>query len=107
MKCYHINRLITLTNDRHLNRLYDVIGIFNFRLSSSKVMYLNERQTNSTRSWSDRIDLATKFQTYAERWGSENYQVMNYGIGGSIVGHLDSTGNKNFVFVDILSLYYI
>ena len=72
----------------------------------SKVMYLNERQTNSTRSWSDRIDLATKFQTYLERWGSENYQVMNYGIGGSIVGHLDSTGNEIRFFSDCKFVFF-
>ena len=61
-------------------------------------MYLNERQTKSTKSLSDRIDLATKFRTYAEKFASENYQVMNYGIGGSIVGHLDSTGKERFYF---------
>ena len=53
---------------------------------------MNERQSTAIHSLSDRIDLATKFRTYAEKFSAENYQVMNYGIGGSIVGHLDSVG---------------
>ena len=54
-----------------------LVTCFKFGLLFSKVMYLNEQQTESTRSLSDRIDLATKFKTYAEKFASENYQVTH------------------------------
>ncbi len=40
----------------------------------SKVMYLNEDQLKAIKSLSDRIDLATKFRTYSEKFSAENYQ---------------------------------
>lgn len=72
-----------------------VMYLHNVFCNFSKVMYLHEQQLDVIKSLSDRIDLATKFRTYAEKFSAENYQVMNYGIGGSIVGHLDSTGKKS------------
>ncbi len=37
-------------------------------------MYLNEDQLKAIKSLSDRIDLATKFRTYSEKFSAENYQ---------------------------------
>jgi len=36
--------------------------------------------------------LAMRFNLYNEQFASENYQTMNYGIGGTISGHVDSMG---------------
>ncbi len=57
-------------------------------------MYINEREEGETeaRRLSDRVAAAMDFDVYGERYASENYQVMNYGLGGSITGHLDSVG---------------
>ena len=57
-------------------------------------MYLNEQQTESTRSLSDRIDLATKFKTYAEKFASENYQVTHNLF---IFGHLGDFIHPGFI----------
>ncbi len=55
-------------------------------------MYMNEADYKIADRLSDRINLAMKFNV-KPKFGSENYQVMNYGLGGSIVGHIDSIGN--------------
>ena len=65
------------------------------RFRTSKVMYMNEADYEVASSLSQRLDLALKFNV-TSRFGSENYQVMNYGLGGSIVSHLDSTGDNIF-----------
>ena len=39
---------------------------------------------------SRKIERATKFNLYNEKFASENYQIMNYGIGGTISPHVDS-----------------
>ena len=33
-----------------------------------------------------------RFNLYEQNLDSENYQLMNYGIGGTISGHVDSSG---------------
>jgi osmotically-inducible protein OsmY len=42
---------------------------------------MNEHKEDVARRLSDKVQL-----------DSENYQVMNYGIGGTISGHVDSPG---------------
>ena len=59
---------------------------------TSKVHYLNERIFPEAMVVSKRIELATRFKLYHEYYASENYQVMNYGIGGKINIHVDETG---------------
>ena len=59
---------------------------------TSKVMYMNERLVPEVMVLSKKIQLATRFSLYHERFASENYQIMNYGIGGKISGHADSQG---------------
>ena len=58
---------------------------------TSKVMYMNEEIYPTANTFSARLNLALKFNV-TSRFGSENYQVMNYGLGGTIISHLDSTG---------------
>jgi hypothetical protein len=55
-------------------------------------MYQNELREVSARSLSDKIEKATRLNLYSNNLDSENFQVMNYGIGGTISGHVDSTG---------------
>ena len=62
------------------------------RRRTSKVMYMNELLVPEVSGLSKNIELATGFQLKHERFASENFQVMNYGIGGKISAHLDSLG---------------
>ena len=57
---------------------------------TSKVKYANERLVPEAMVLSKKIELATKFNLYHEDYASENYQIMNYGIGGTISPHVDS-----------------
>ena len=59
----------------------------------SKVHYLSERTDNLTWRITKRLELAMAYNLYiADRpYTSENYQIMNYGIGGQISLHLDDT----------------
>ena len=74
------------------------------KLRTSKVMYMNEKLAPMIFSLSQKIEQATRYKMKSELYASENFQVMNYGIGGRISGHLDSTGgyreftseNQNF-----------
>ena len=64
---------------------------------TSKVMYMSESKTEHRdviTKISDRISQATRFDVYKQRFASENYQVMNYGVGGNINGHVDSLGHR-------------
>ena len=54
--------------------------------------YANELKLDAAKSLSDKIEKATRFNLYSHDLDSENYQVMNYGIGGTISGHVDSAG---------------
>ena len=60
---------------------------------TSKVHYLSERTDNLTRRLTKRLELAMAYNMYlADRpYTSENYQIMNYGIGGKIGLHLDGS----------------
>jgi hypothetical protein len=59
-----------------------------------KVLYLNEHKEEVARRMSDTIQMAMRFNLYKNYMDSENYQVMNYGIGGTISGHVDSPGRS-------------
>ena len=62
-------------------------------LRSSKVHYESERTLGLIRRISERLELATGFKVFLEEraYTSENYQVMNYGIGGKISLHSDGS----------------
>ena len=62
---------------------------------TSKVMYMNEKRVPIAMAISKKIELATRFKLSHEQFASENFQVMNYGIGGKISGHTDSAGEAN------------
>ena len=42
---------------------------------------------------SKRIQFVTRFKINEEKYASENFKVMNYGLGGTIQIHWDSVGN--------------
>ena len=57
---------------------------------TSKIMYMNEYVVPEAMALSRKIERVTKFNLYNEKFASENYQIMNYGIGGTISPHVDS-----------------
>ena len=59
---------------------------------TSKVMYMNENLVPQAMVLSQKIELATRFTLSNEIFASENFQIMNYGIGGKISAHTDSIG---------------
>ena len=58
------------------------------KLRTSKVMYMNEKLVPMAMDISKKITLSTRFKMKEEQFASENFQVMNYGIGGRISGNL-------------------
>lgn len=60
---------------------------------TSKVKYVNELHEPAAKTISKKISLATRFLMKTDQYASENFQVMNYGIGGRIIGHTDSRGD--------------
>ena len=77
---------------------------------TSKVMYMNEKLVPEAEVISLKAQQLMKLNLYKEQFArlvviivwirvltqcfqfSENYQIMNYGIGGKINGHVDSSG---------------
>ena len=77
------------------------------KLRTSKVMYMNEKLVPMAMTLSKKITLATRYHMKKEKYASENFQVMNYGIGGRISGHLDSTGNNGGILLLLFMLSYL
>ena len=48
---------------------------------TSKVMYMNEKLVPEAMAMSKKIEWATRFKLKNEKFASENFQIMNYGIG--------------------------
>lgn len=67
-------------------------------LRTSKVAYFNDQDHPVAKKLSRRIEMALNFNLATEYHASENYQIMNYGVGGNIVGHLDSVGKLDSIF---------
>ena len=64
------------------------------KLRTSKVMYMNELLVPEAMRLSKKVEQVTRFKLKDDKYGSENFQVMNYGIGGRISTHLDSVGGR-------------
>eukprot|EP00095_Tigriopus_kingsejongensis_P008380 maker-scaffold9_size846264-snap-gene-1.8 protein:Tk08380 transcript:maker-scaffold9_size846264-snap-gene-1.8-mRNA-1 annotation:"hypothetical protein LOTGIDRAFT_233738" len=64
----------------------------NTDLRSSKVRYIHDSDSRVAKQISSRIGRALNFDLRSDFYAAENFQVMNYGIGGNIAGHLDSVG---------------
>ena len=45
---------------------------------------------NPLEKWTRRIELSSKLDLTSQKMTSENYQIMNYGLGGAILTHRDS-----------------
>ena len=58
---------------------------------SSKMTFLSDEKYPIMKHISQRVQLITKFNLNNEKFASENFKVMNYGLGGKITGHWDST----------------
>ena len=54
-----------------------------------QVVYRSEAGVEALRKTSTKIRLATKFVINRSKYDSENYQIMNYGLGGTIMVHKD------------------
>ena len=61
---------------------------------TSKVMYMNELLVHEAQKISRNIELLTKLHLKSDLYASENFQVMNYGVGGKISYHTDTLGLK-------------
>ena len=59
---------------------------------TSKMKYMNESLVPEVMNFSKRIELAMKLNLLHEPFASENFQIMNYGLGGKIAYHFDETG---------------
>ncbi len=70
---------------------------------TSKVMYMNELLVKEAMELSYSVQNATRFKLYHEPIASENYQIMNYGLGGTISGHYDSQGSQDSASSEDLS----
>ena len=64
------------------------------RLRTSKIMYMNELLVPEAMDLSRKISQITRFRLKEETYASENFQVMNYGIGGRISSHMDTIGKS-------------
>ena len=62
------------------------------KLRTSKVMYMNELLVPEAMALSKKVSQITRYRLKEETCASENFQIMNYGIGGRISTHLDSSG---------------
>ena len=66
---------------------------------NSKIKYVSERNDQLARTVTSRLEKALAFKIFTPeyRFSSENYQLMNYGFGGLISLHLDSSsGHQTF-----------
>jgi len=86
---------------------YQVGGVqknFSYK-RSSKVAYLADHQSKVAHQVSLRIQRATSFNVVnsmdSENFSSEDFQVMNYGLGGTILGHLDSSVTHKDSYGDV------
>ena len=55
---------------------------------------MNELLVPEAMRLSKKVEQVTRFKLKDDKYGSENFQVMNYGIGGRISTHLDSVGGR-------------
>ena len=107
VKPQEAQKIRNLTLGKMKSTPYTVNGKYSIysKERTSKVKYLNERSVPEAMVVSKRIELATHFKLYHEYYASENYQVMNYGIGGKISNHVDEHGfvySKNNTQEEIL-----
>ena len=57
-------------------------------------MYMNELLVPEAMRLSKKVEQVTRFELKDDKYGSENFQVMNYRVGGRISTHLDSVGGQ-------------
>ena len=105
----YANKLINKARGRLKPTPYSVKGKQKdfSKLRTSKIMYINEKYDQEALCISKRIEYVTRMKLSHERFASENFQVMNYGIGGKIAPHLDSCNVTRILIVVIqISIKY-
>ena len=55
---------------------------------------MNEQLVPEAMRLSKKVEQVTRFKLKDDKYGSENFQVMNYRVGGRISTHLDSVGGR-------------
>ena len=60
---------------------------------TSKIKYISERSDELAAKLTKRLELALGYKIYIpnQKYTAENYQIMNYGFGGSISLHMDAS----------------
>lgn len=91
---YEVSKLIQLSKGNLKATPYvEYDGQISFsKERTSKIMYLNEEEDSEIMPLSDKIEHLTQLKLKSEEFASENFQLMNYGIGGKISPHVDSPG---------------
>ena len=96
------NQMIDLVKGNMKSTPYDQHGeLVDFTKDrTSKMKWINESLVPEAMPmvFSKRIELAMKLNLRSEPWASENFQIMNYGIGGKISGHVDEGGYDAYEF---------
>ena len=59
---------------------------------------MNEVLVPQAMDLSRKIGQITRFRLKEEVYASENFQVMNYGIGGRISSHMDTVGKCKHIY---------
>lgn len=80
----NIQKIQNLAKGKMMSTPYTVNGKIQAvsKHRTSKVLYMNEKIVPDAMDISKRIELVTGLGLYHEQFSSENYHVMNYGIGG-------------------------
>lgn len=93
-----IDKIISKAKGKLYTTPYLIDGKVHYasKYRNSKVKYINEKGKMDKNAFkiSQRIEQMTKFSLLQRSFDSENYQIMNYGLGGRISRHTDS-GESN------------
>ena len=73
-----------------VNKAFLTLHISVSQKRTSKMVYLRK---NLNPQIAKRIQLITRFDLSKSKFGSENFKVQNYGLGGTFQSHWDSIGN--------------
>ena len=88
------DKIIDIVQGNMISTPYNVQGkVLSFSEErTSKLKYLQDQHFPNAMKISKRIEKITRLKLNSDIFASEDYQIMNYGIGGKISGHIDSNG---------------
>ena len=67
---------------------------------------MNEVLVPEAMDLSRKLSQITRYKMKEEKFASENFQIMNYGIGGKISTHVDSMGNAFKICISYIFLEF-